>query len=102
MKELTQPEIAAHMDDEVFFLYLFAPMCGTCQLAKKMLLVVEEMQKDTNLYSSNLNYLPNEAKQWEIESVPCLLIFHSGAIVKKIYAFHSIQHLSEIISQQTA
>lgn len=56
-------------------LYLYTPLCGTCQVAKKMLSVVDEMMSDLSIYSVNLNFYPHEALQWVVESVPCLLVF---------------------------
>lgn len=51
--------------------YFYTPMCGTCQLAGKMLQVVEELiNLDTG--KMNLNFYPNLAEQLRIESVPCL------------------------------
>lgn len=42
MKELQENELESIQDD-VYLLYLYTPFCGTCQLASKMLTVVEEM-----------------------------------------------------------
>ncbi|MCA1031594.1 thioredoxin family protein [Bacillus timonensis] len=79
------------------FLYLYTPMCGTCQLASKMLLVVNELLPHLKLGQSNLNFLPQKAVEWSIESVPCLLIFNDGIIQKRIYAFQSVEYLYNLM-----
>ncbi|CAM4405339.1 thioredoxin [Bacillus manliponensis] len=74
-------------------LYVYTPMCGTCQVAKKMLTVVEAALSHVEVGMLDLNYAPHFARDYEIESVPCLLIFEQGKLVKKIYAFHSVEYL---------
>lgn len=80
-------------DQEKTILYVYTPMCGTCQLAKKMLTVVEAAIVDLKIGMLNLNYAPQLAREYAIESVPCLLVFENGTLVKKLYAFHSVEYL---------
>lgn len=75
--------------------YLYTPLCGTCQVATKMLAVVEELLPDLQIGKANLNYVEDLAIELEIESVPCLLISENGEIREKIYAFHSVPFLYE-------
>ncbi|MGE6630002.1 thioredoxin family protein [Bacillus sp. NPDC077027] len=96
MKDIQEHELK-NIQDDIFLLYLYTPFCGTCQLAKKMLTVVDKMQQDVPFYENNLNYSPNIAKALEIESVPCYLLFKKGELVKKGYAFHSVPYLHEMI-----
>lgn len=79
-------------------LYFFTPMCGTCQLAKKMLSVVEAMLAELPLASANLNVMPDKAVALKIESVPCLVILRNGRMEEKIYAFHSVDFLYHKLS----
>jgi thioredoxin 1 len=81
------------------FLYLYTPMCGTCQVAKRMLTVIDELLPSINIHSANLNYFPNEAKELEIESVPCLLIYKDGIEMEKVYAFQSVGYLHDLLQQ---
>jgi thioredoxin 1 len=92
-KELTLPEKGIQIT------YLYTPMCGTCQVAKKMLTVVDEMIPSLNIYSVNLNYYPEDAKRLGIESVPCLIITENGEMKEKVYAFQSVTHLYDLIKQ---
>ncbi|AZU63848.1 thioredoxin family protein [Neobacillus mesonae] len=72
--------------------YFFTPLCGTCQLAGKMLQVVENLV-DLEMGKMDLNYYPDLAERFAIESVPCLLLVRDGQVVKTIYAFHSVPYL---------
>lgn len=100
MQDLKLEEIHELIEQEKdFLLYLYTPMCGTCQVAGKMTEVVSELFPKLIWGKCDLNYLPSFAKQWEIESVPCLLIFKNGKSIKKVYAFHSVPYLYDTIKQ---
>ncbi|WP_338751020.1 thioredoxin family protein [Bacillus sp. FJAT-52991] len=79
--------------------YAYAPMCGTCQLASKMLDVVEKVGTPYEWVRINLNYYEDFAETYSIESVPCLLIFKEGQLMEKIYAFQSVPHIYEKLNQ---
>ena len=72
-------------------------MCGTCAVATKMLTVVEELLPQLPLGKANLNYMEDLAYEYEIESVPCLLVAQDGNIAQKVYAFQSVLNLYEIL-----
>ena len=93
-KQLIEEKLSAK---ETFCLYLYTPMCGTCQVASKMLLIAKEVLPETVFARSDANYLRELANQFEIESVPCLLLINKGSIIKKIYAFQSVPYLVETI-----
>ncbi|MEK3991880.1 MULTISPECIES: thioredoxin family protein [Robertmurraya] len=81
--------------EETNFLYLYTPLCGTCQVAGKMLSVVEQLLPQYNWLKADLNFVPALAEQYSIESVPCLLVIRKNKLVKKIYAFQSVPFLYE-------
>jgi thioredoxin 1 len=78
-------------------IYLYTPFCGTCQVASKMLSVVEELMPDLSIGKINLNYRQDLAHDWQIESVPCLVFIKEGRIVTKVYTFHSVPNLIDKI-----
>jgi len=82
---------------ELCTLFLYTPICGTCQIAKKMLTVVQELFPVLPMGMCNINYLPELAQQWSIESVPCLLIVKDGQIQEKVYAFKSVENIMNIL-----
>ena len=100
MKDWTSWDIQKAIEQhETFALYLYTPMCGTCQVAAKMLSVVKEIRKVTAFAQTNVNYAQETVLQHQIESVPCLLLFKRGIMVKKLYAFQSVPYLNELISR---
>jgi len=82
--------------NQLTMFYIYTPLCGTCQVASKMMQVVNEM-KPYSIGQANINYLENFAMEYQIESVPCLLIAKAGTVYNKIYAFQSVPFILEAI-----
>ncbi|MGI2329307.1 thioredoxin family protein [Planococcus sp. YIM B11945] len=94
MNEWTHKEwIKEKNTNDTTAFYLYTPMCGTCQVATKMLDVVKELLPDLTLGKANLNYVQEIAALYEVESVPCLIITENGLVREKIYAFQSVPFL---------
>lgn len=91
-----QWEMHKKQSNQVLF-YLYTPFCGTCQVASKMMSVIDMMREDLPIGKADLNYLEDIAVDYQIESVPCLLIAEDGEVKEKIYAFQSIPYLLEKI-----
>lgn len=97
MNEWNRTELADFLDhEEIGLLYFYTPLCGTCQVASRMLQIVGELVEVT-MGKMNLNFYPDLAKNFAIESVPCLLIIRNGEVQEAIYAFHSVPYLLEKI-----
>lgn len=75
--------------------YLYTPMCGTCAVASKMMEVIEKLLPEVPIGKANINFIEELAFDYQIESVPCLLISNNGEIVEKVYAFQSVPYLYE-------
>ncbi|WHX99860.1 thioredoxin family protein [Neobacillus sp. DY30] len=79
-------------------IYFYTPLCGTCQVASRMLQIIENMF-DVKIGKMNLNFYPELSDTFQIESVPCLLFIKDGELVEMIYAFNSVPFLYEKIKQ---
>lgn len=98
MEELSKEQIVEwELKAPTAVLYLYTPLCGTCQMASKMLAVVEELLPSLPWCKANLNYFPHISERWEVESVPCLLVIRDGKVEQKLYAFHSVPYLFETL-----
>lgn len=75
--------------------YLYTSMCGTCQVASKMMEIMEATLPEIPMGKANINYVEQIAIDYKIESVPCLLIAENGNVRDKIYAFQSVSFLFE-------
>ncbi|WP_044338480.1 thioredoxin family protein [Rossellomorea aquimaris] len=101
--EVSNTEALTHLIEDNTFeaVYLYTPMCGTCQVASKMIDVVEKLPQPFHFVKANLNYLPQFAEGQSIESVPCLLLFKDGVERDRIYAFQSVPFLYETLNKIT-
>jgi thioredoxin-like negative regulator of GroEL len=101
MKEADGQEIRrCHADGKASFaLYFYTPLCGTCGIAEKMLTVIEAAVPTLPLYKCNINFAPELAREWEIESVPCLALIEEGKLTQKIYAMRSVPYLYEVLKR---
>lgn len=100
MEEWTQQQLDEYLAGHTrAYVYFYTPLCGTCQLAGRMLSVVSEVMPDLTIGKCNLNFMPQKALELEIESVPCLMIFKEGRVYKQIYAFESVPYLFEIMKE---
>ncbi len=75
--------------------YFYTPMCGTCELANQFLTLVEPLFDNVTIYKCNLSYFTNLSIRYEIQSVPCAILFRNGTVLNKIYAFQSVTNIYE-------
>lgn len=72
-----------------------SPTCGTCQLAKRMLAPIEKLYAGASFLEVDINTAPERARQLEIQSVPCLMVFASGEEKQRLYKMQSGAYLLE-------
>ena len=76
----------------------YTPICGTCQVAKRMLEVLATLLPDLTFTKINLNYDEQFSRDYEIMSVPCLIIYCDKECKEKIYALNSVPFLYKKIT----
>lgn len=91
MLELTEAELRKRSDEGgSFAVFLYTPLCGTCQVAARMLEVVAAMRPAYAVGRANANGMPKLLQEWRVESVPCLMHIENGAVSRRLYAFESV------------
>jgi len=78
-----------------FAVYFYTPLCGTCRVGKKMVDVVQAMERGMDIFEANVNVMPQVVQDWKIESVPCLAFVSEKRIAGKLYAMRSVPFLLE-------
>ncbi|MDK7115587.1 thioredoxin family protein [Staphylococcus pettenkoferi] len=91
-EEIIDPKQNVHQDKHLIFSY--TPTCGTCKVSERMLDVANEMVQ-LPITKIDLNLHPDFAQEFEIQSVPVLLIMSKDQELKRIYAFQSVPYLLE-------
>ncbi|MBH5319066.1 thioredoxin family protein [Paenibacillus sp. GSMTC-2017] len=75
------------------------PMCGTCKVAERMLEITEVTGVAYPIYKTNINFTPRLREQWRISSVPCLIVFKNGKVVKQENAMRSVDYLYDLLKE---
>lgn len=78
---------------EYSIFYLYTPLCGTCQIASLMVTMLEQLFPEVVFYRVNINVHKKLAQDWQITSVPCLIIYQRDREVARKYAFESVPDL---------
>ncbi|HEY9571434.1 MAG TPA: thioredoxin family protein [Metalysinibacillus sp.] len=97
MEQWTKEQFEQYKAEGKAALYVYTPMCGTCQVASRMMEVVKHLVPHRKIGALDLNFEEQLAMTYEIESVPCLLIVDDGKITEKVYAFQSVPYLYELL-----
>lgn len=80
-------------------LFVYTPLCGTCKVGERMLEVVQATGSAVPLYKLNINYAPELAEQWQITSVPCLIVLDEGEPIAREYTMRSVDHLHSLLKR---
>ncbi|WP_058306817.1 thioredoxin family protein [Gracilibacillus massiliensis] len=86
-------------DEEKKVVFVHTPFCATCQLAERMLAIIEEAKPNQSFYRLNASFFPEFMEKNKIESVPALLLVEQGIVRDHIYAFESVTNLHEVLEQ---
>lgn len=76
-----------------------SPFCGTCKVAEKMLEIAAHLGVPAQLYKANINFTPYFREQWQIRSIPALILIKNGKVVEQIYAMKSVDVIHEKLLQ---
>ncbi|HEX8690541.1 MAG TPA: thioredoxin [Solirubrobacterales bacterium] len=62
----------------------WAPWCGPCRVVHPVLEEIDAEREDLTILSLNVDENQQTAVEYEVLSIPTLLLFRDGAIAKKI------------------
>ena len=62
----------------------WAPWCGPCRVVHPVLEEIDAERDDLTILSLNVDENQQTAAQYEVLSIPTLLLFKDGAIAKKV------------------
>ncbi|HEV7399107.1 MAG TPA: thioredoxin [Solirubrobacterales bacterium] len=62
----------------------WAPWCGPCRVVHPVLEEMETERDDLHIVSINVDENQQTAAQYEVLSIPTLILFKDGAIAKKV------------------
>jgi thioredoxin 1 len=62
----------------------WAPWCGPCRVVHPVLEEIDAERDDLNVVSINVDENQQTATQYEVLSIPTMILFKDGAIAKKV------------------
>ncbi|WP_079710907.1 thioredoxin family protein [Paraliobacillus ryukyuensis] len=78
--------------------FIHSPFCGTCHLARQILVKIEE-EAGKNLFNEmNAALFPAFMQNKKIESVPCLFTISMNGEEQRIYSFEKMAQLSSVLT----
>lgn len=80
---------------ETGYAYIYAPVCGTCALAEKMLEVALAVRPHVTVEKYNANVIRETLEKHQVMSVPALLKLENGVVTRRMYAFQNVQNVME-------
>lgn len=76
----------------------YAEWCGPCKMQSPILLeLAREQSSKINVIKLDVDKNPQVASQYEIQSIPTLLVFKQGKIIWRGSGLHSKQQLEQVI-----
>lgn len=101
VEEITEQQLRLRLEtmqaaEAVLF---YTPLCGTCKLAERMLEVVQATSAALPLFKLNINFAPSLRRDWQIASVPCLVVLRQQGMYSKSYALHSVDYIYDLLKQ---
>ena len=74
----------------------YADWCGPC----KMMGSVLEKLEDVNVLKLNVDNFPDIAKEYQVMSIPTLIIFKNGEMLKKNIGFMTLEELKSWLKEK--
>ena len=75
----------------------YADWCGPCKMLSPIIDELAEEMEDFVFYKLNVDDAEEIAMEYEIMSIPTLLIFEDGKLKDKLIGFKSKEELKEIL-----
>lgn len=96
MKKLETEKLEDLVNSGLHLVDFYAEWCGPC---KMLMSVLEEINEEINIIKIDVDTHNDLATSYRIMSVPTLLLFKDGNIVKQVSGFHSKDELLNIINE---
>lgn len=77
----------------------FADWCGPCKMLSPILEKLSTVNSDVEFYKINIDENPAISDEFEVQSIPNIVIFKNGQAVDRSIGFKSEQQLQEIIDR---
>ena len=97
VKEINKDEFNEVIKEKKVLVDCFANWCGPCKMLSPVLDNLSEEIKDYNFYKLDVDKANDIAVNYNVMSIPTLLIFNDGSLVNRIVGLKSVNEIKEIL-----
>ena len=99
-KILTTENFDSTISNGVSLVDFWATWCGPCKmLAPNIEAIAEEYEGKAQICKVDVDEYPKLATQYEIYSIPTILIFKDGELVERMTGFRAKSQIAEILDK---
>ena len=96
VKEIKDTEYKTIIKDGKVVIDCYAPWCGPCKMISPIIDELAEKLTETKFYKINVDDAEKITTEFEIMSIPTILIFENGELKDKVVGFRSKSELEEL------
>ena len=96
VKEIKDNEYKELIKDGKVVIDCYAPWCGPCKMISPIIDSLAEEIDGTKFYKINVDDAEKITTEFEIMSIPTILIFENGELKDKVVGFRSKSELEEL------
>ncbi len=97
VKEIKDVEYEKVIEKGKVVIDCYAPWCGPCKMISPIIDKLSEEIKDVDFYKINVDDAEKITSEFDIMSIPTILIFENGKLKEKVVGFKSKSELEELI-----
>lgn len=90
-------EVVNKEDSKIKFVDFFATWCNPCRMMSPVLEELDEKYDNVSVYKVDVDQNAELADRLDISSVPTILIYKDGKIVKQVMGFQPLASLELLI-----
>ncbi len=90
--DIDESKFSEYINNEMVLLDFYAEWCGPCKMLSP---VLEELAKikNMNIYKINVDKHPNKAREYGVMTIPTLILYKNGLLIKKNIGYLSLDEL---------
>lgn len=83
--------------DKKVLVDFYANWCGPCKMLSEVISRLNEEVKDYDIYKVDVDKCPNLSREYKVMSIPNLMIFNQGKLIKSDMGFKTEEELKEFL-----
>ncbi len=96
MKYLEKNNLNDLIENGTHLVDFYADWCGPCKMLHP---VLESLDKLIDIIKINVDKFDDLANEYKVMSIPTIIFFKDGKMIKELVGFHSAEEFKEIIEK---